>query len=418
MRSAERFSGIVNAGEPMPPINDTSSGHRECPVCDGTEPRVLFRQQFAVTDATPVHGYDVVVCGKCGCAYADAIPSQAAFDGYYRAMSKYEYHQREGAESPFDRKRLVLTAEILTAHVPDRAARVLDVGCATGRLLVELRDRGFRNVEGLDPSPSCAIAARKLYDIAVRTMTLGELAATQDQFDIVIMVGVLEHLRDVSAAFAHLHRVVGRGGLLYVDVPDATTFADWPNAPFQDFSTEHINFFGPVALDNLMRRHGFSRVFFEQNHREQSHATVMSNISAIYRHDSSDALSQPVFDHESVKGLERYITQSVEADRQLHERIDAVVASGRPILVWGVGTHTSRLIATSRLSEAQIVGFIESNARYHGKTLNDRPILAPEALRSRGEPVLISSRVFQREIADQIRNDLGCSNELVLLYDL
>jgi hypothetical protein len=84
--------------------------------------------------------------------------------------------------------------------------------------------------------------------------------------------------------------------------------------------------------------------------------------------------------------------------------------------VWGVGTHTSRLMATSRLGEADIVAFIESNSRYHGKTLRGRPILAPEVLKDFREPVLISSRVFEKEIADQIRHDLGCSNELILLY--
>ncbi len=103
-------------------------------------------------------------------------------------------------------------------------------------------------------------------------------------------------------------------------------------------------------------------------------------------------------------------------DERLHAKIDALVADGRPILVWGVGTHTTRLLATSRLAEANIVAFVESNARYHGKTLHGRPILAPEALKERDEPVLISSRVFQHEIADQIRNELGCSNELILLY--
>jgi hypothetical protein len=86
--------------------------------------------------------------------------------------------------------------------------------------------------------------------------------------------------------------------------------------------------------------------------------------------------------------------------------------------VWGVGSHTTRLMATSRLGQANIAAFIESNARYHGKTLGGRPILAPEALRERPEPVLVSSRVFQREIAEQIRDDLGCSNPLILLYDV
>jgi SAM-dependent methyltransferase len=397
----------------------TTSHPRACPACAATAPRVLFRQRFEAIDSAPVTGYDVVVCDRCGCGYADGIPGQAEFDRYYRAMSKYEYHQRAGAESDFDRRRLVLSAEILADHIEDRHARVLDVGCATGRLLAELRDRGFSAVAGLDPSAACATAAHRLYDIDVRTMTLGELAQTGDRFDVVIMVGVLEHVRDVDAALAHLHAVLPAGrGLVYLEVPDATRFADWPNAPYQDFSTEHINFFSPASLDNVMAARGLRRLFLEQNHREQSHATVMSNISAIYRLESSAALRPVIPEVESAEGLQRYIAGCAAEEERLARRVAALADSGRALLVWGVGTHTSRLLATSRLADANIVAFIESNARYHGKTLHGRPILAPEALHSRDEPVVISSRVFQREIADQIRFDLGCHNELLLLYDL
>jgi hypothetical protein len=46
------------------------------------------------------------------------------------------------------------------------------------------------------------------------------------------------------------------------------------------------------------------------------------------------------------------------------------------------------------------------------------PILAPDAVRGRSEPILISSRVYQHEIAGRIRNEMGLSNRLVLLYAL
>ena len=392
---------------------------RACPICGSAERRVVFRQQFAaVEQATPVTGYDVALCAQCGGAYADGIPDQAAFDRYYRDMSKYEYAQRGGAESEYDSRRLALIAGILAPHIPSPPARILDVGCASGRLLANIRELGFPNVIGLDPSPACAATAARLYGIDVRTMTLGEIAGTGETFDVVIMVGVLEHLRELDSAFDHLRAILSPGGLLYVEVPDVTAFADWPNAPYQDFSTEHINFFSPVSLSNLMLRHGFARVFVEQNHREQSYRTVMSNVSAVYRKEDVPAQPGIEFDADSAAGLERYLVQCAEDDARLHAAIDAVVDGGRPILVWGVGTHTSRLMATSRLAEADIVAFIESNSRYQGKTLHGRPILAPEALKQHPEPVLISSRVFQNEIAEQIRGDLGCQNELVLLYNV
>jgi SAM-dependent methyltransferase len=392
---------------------------RGCPVCGSAERDVLFRQEFAAVEAaTPVTGYDVAVCARCGAGYADGIPTQAEFDRYYRMMSKYEYAQRQGAESEYDTRRLELIAGIVAPRLPSASARILDVGCASGRLLANLRDRGFPNVVGLDPSPACVAAAARLYAIDARTMTLEEMAAAGERFDVVIMVGVLEHLRDLDAAFAHLRAVVSGGGLLYVEVPDATAFADWDNAPYQDFSTEHINFFAPISLDNLMRRHGFSRVFLEQNHRDQSYRTVMSNVSAFYRREERVADAAPQRDTGTAVGLRRYVAQCAEADARLRQTIDAIVDAGRRILVWGVGTHTTRLMATSRLADADIAAFIESNARYHGKSLHGRPILPPSALQTRDEPVLISSRVFQREIADQIRNDLGCANELITLYNV
>ena len=396
-----------------------SPSARPCPVCGGASGRVLFRQQFAAVDsATPVTGYDVVTCASCGCGYADEIPDQRAFDRYYREMSKYEYHQRDGAESEFDQRRLAVIADIIAPHVPSRGARILDIGCATGRLLANLRERGFPNVTGLDPSPACAAAAHRLYGIPVRTMTLADLGVTDERFDVAILVGVLEHLRDLDEAFQHLRTILEPGGLLYVEVPDATAFADWPNAPFQDFSTEHINFFAPQSLDNLMAQRGFSRMFAEQNHREQSHRTVMSNVSAIYRKEP-DGITLPLtFDPATAGGLERYIAGCRREDERLHELIGRIADSGRPILVWGVGTHTSRLLATSRLGEARIVAFIESNARYHGKELAGRPIIAPAELAQRPEAVLISSRVFQHEIAKQLRDDLHCHNDLILLYEI
>ena len=40
------------------------------------------------------------------------------------------------------------------------------------------------------------------------------------------------------------------------------------------------------------------------------------------------------------------------------------------------------------------------------------------SLKQRTEPILICSRVFQREIQGQIRDQLNLDNELLLLYDV
>ena len=77
---------------------------------------------------------------------------------------------------------------------------------------------------------------------------------------------------------------------------------------------------------------------------------------------------------------------------------------------------TARAISSSGIPNAMI----GAEKEYLEAGMDDFLVkpLQPEALRERSEPVLISSRVFQQEIADQIRTGLGCPNELILLYNV
>jgi SAM-dependent methyltransferase len=378
------------------------------------ERRLVFAQRFERVAGSPITGYDVVVCHHCGMGFADGIPDQDTLAAHYRETSSYEYGQRQGRESDHDRARLEIVARDFERFIPSREMRVLDVGCASGRLPACIKEHGYAHVMGVDPSPACADAARRLYGVDVVAGTVQDCGLPERSFDAVSMIGVLEHMVDLSDALDGVARLLAPGGVLYLEVPDATRFADFPNAPFQDFSTEHINFFGPVSLDNLMGRHGFTRVEQVRNARVQSQASVMSNISAAYRL-GGDRARPLVHDVESEAGLVRYVESCRAEETRITRAIDDLVDSGAPLIVWGVGTHTSRLLATSRLAEARIVAFVDSNVHYQDKELIGVPVLPPAALRTRGERVLVSSRPFQAEIAEQIRA-MGCPNELILLY--
>ena len=170
-----------------------------------------------------------------------------------------------------------------------------------------------------------------------------------------------------------LQEVLTDRGLIFVEVPDVLTFADWPNAPFQDFSTEHINFFSPKSLRNTFASRGFGEVMCQQNAREQSHHIWMSNISAAFAKASGSSL---VFarDEDAGPALERSVSPRVSRrNRSSSSALAKFVGTERPIIVWGVGTHTQRLLVASRLKEANIVAFVDSNVGYLGKELQENP---------------------------------------------
>jgi len=395
---------------------------RACAVCGSTASKLLFRQTFSeMSSGSLLQGYDVVVCAECGFGFADHIPYQADFDAHYRDMSKYEYQEQGGQETGYDLIRFRAISDTIIPFLPSLNARLLDIGCATGRLLALFKEKGYSNVIGLDPSPVCAQAAQRLYGIRVLTGSVSnitEVMIAEQPLDCVILSGVLEHIRDVEQALLQMRGLLAKSGLLFIEVPDATDFSRWPDAPFQQFSTEHINYFSTISLESLMRRRGFAKVLSQQIPRDQTLGTVMPVVTAIYRKEADIQPTDPVRDTETERGLADYVRKSEEVEDRIQRTIDSLVESARPIIVWGVGTHTLHLLTTSRLPQANIRTFVDSNPRYQGKQLNGIPIIDPADLQARSETILISSRVFQPVIEKQIRDDLKLDNKVIKLYQL
>ena len=104
-----------------------------------------------------------------------------------------------------------------------------------------------------------------------------------------------------------------------------------------------------------------------------------------------------------------------EQDEKLYAVIERLVRSQEPILVWGGGTLTRRLLATSRLAEANIVGFVDSNPNIQGHRLAGRDIFSPTQIAGRNETIMVCSKAFEREIVRMIRDELRLPNQVILL---
>jgi SAM-dependent methyltransferase len=389
---------------------------RDCPICGSQRKHLLFEQRFsALSKGSLLEGYDLMICDECGMAYADHIPDQSVFDNYYAEMSKYEYAHREGAESEFDAARFSQIADYLAGELPDRSCRILDIGCATAGQLAKLRSLGYENVTGLDPSPACSSLAKKFYDIPVFTGTLTDNDLPKHSFDLIILVGVLEHVREVADAVDKLGPLLSPNGMIFAEVPDGTAYADWPDAPYQEFSTEHINCFGPKSLENLMRSAGYELVKMDRPPRQFTKTTVMPSAAGLFRRTNSKLPLEK--DTQSEPRLRVYIQQSAAVEERVSGLIDEIVRSEKPIVVWGVGTHTLHLLETTNFAKANIAAFVDVNTKYHGTELFGRPVISPQAMGQRPEEILISSLSFQNDIARMIKNDLNLPNQLILLYE-
>lgn len=390
---------------------------RPCPVCTAHAGTKLFRQTFAsLSSGSLLDGFDLMLCEACGAAYADDLPAQSAFDHYYAAMSKYEYGAEAGRPSSSDLARFREIADLVQPHLTN-GMRLLDVGCATGGLLAEFKARGFVNVLGVDPSPSCVRLAGELYDVPAEALPIAELHQLSGKSDVLFLTGVLEHVRDVDASITHLADCLETDGLIYIEVPDATRYDHHFSAPYQLLSMEHINYFSPGTLTHLLGRHGFAPVFITRLIRHLSAQAIEPCMGGLFRRQSGPIAPPKEPDSELGPSLYHYLALSEEVERRVHTRIDTLVDLKVPLAVWGTGTHTLRLLKTSRLAQANILAFIDSNRNYQNKHLEGIPILAPESLT--GMPnvdILVSSQVAETIIFETITSHLRLPNTTHRLY--
>jgi SAM-dependent methyltransferase len=137
-------------------------------------------------------------------------------------------------------------------------ARVLDVGCGSGLLLLILHRVGFRNVEGIDPYyPSEHPIGGK---VPVYRRTLREhLEAQPPPYDVLMYHHVLEHIPDPEQELTLAKRLLKPEGRVLVRLPLAGSYhwkhygIDW----FQLDAPRHLSIPSVQGMKALAERCGY-----------------------------------------------------------------------------------------------------------------------------------------------------------------
>jgi len=110
-------------------------------------------------------------------------------------------------------------------------------------------------------------------------------------------------------------------------------FARYLDAPFQQFSVEHVSFFSETSLGNVLRRHGFEPLVGTRGARAQSESSTMPVLTTVAEKVAATA-GRMVRDGETLPALEAYIERSEAQEAPVAQVIDDLVRSRRPIVVW------------------------------------------------------------------------------------
>lgn len=132
---------------------------------------------------------------------------------------------------------------------------VLDIGCNGGFYTIEMKRRGAARVLGIDSDDDYLAQARFAaevsgLDIEFRNLSVYDVAAVAERFDIVLFMGVLYHLRHPLLALDLIHEHVARDMLVFQSMQRGSqnvlqageNYEFWDTAQFDDPAWPKLHF--------------------------------------------------------------------------------------------------------------------------------------------------------------------------------
>ena len=97
----------------------------------------------------------------------------------------------------------------------DKSYRLLDVGCGVGGFLDFFRQLGWE-VEGNDPDPTACKAAKEFLNLDIDCIE-GEKMKPKGTFDIIVIIGSLEHCQDPKRILKLCHEALDKDGVIIIE---------------------------------------------------------------------------------------------------------------------------------------------------------------------------------------------------------
>ncbi|MDX1906749.1 MAG: class I SAM-dependent methyltransferase [Bacteroidia bacterium] len=232
----------------------------ECPVCKSQSiAPALTARDHTVSQET----FSIWHCATCACRFTQSVPDESEIGAYYQAESYISHsNTRKGL--------LARTYQIARRYTLGRkrqqvislsgrqAGTLLDVGCGTGEFLAAMQAGGW-TVSGYEPDPGARTYALEQNKVSVSAPE-GIMTHPAHSADVITLWHVLEHVHQLDAYLAALHRILKTDGVLLIAVPNYTS---WDGEHYQGYWAaydvpRHLYHFSPAGLTSLMASAGFT----------------------------------------------------------------------------------------------------------------------------------------------------------------
>jgi 2-polyprenyl-3-methyl-5-hydroxy-6-metoxy-1,4-benzoquinol methylase len=211
----------------------------KCKVCDNSKNLVEYRVKEMMLGFRDEFLY--FQCEKCNCLQIAEIPNNMSKyypDNYY-SYENPNHFTKSSIEKFLKRKRDYyavfkkgLLGKLIFKYRPDtnlkilsevtltKDSKILDVGCGSGSLLVDLNKIGFTNLHGIDPYLGEDI--RYNSGVIVQKKEIKEVEKKQD---LIMFHHSFEHIENPLETLQSVSRLLNNDGYCIIRIPTVSSYA-------------------------------------------------------------------------------------------------------------------------------------------------------------------------------------------------
>ena len=279
------------------------------------------------TDNTKQYLIEMTICENCGLhQLIHGIESDAFYSDYMTPSSwKSEPH-------------LSKLVDVMSQLVKFEDS-IIDIGCNDGKFLMALKNQGFKNLHGVEPTKNTAEAAKssgfsvtnEYLDVVVAESLVREYG----KFDVVVTRQVLEHIKDIKSFVGSVRTLLKDKGILVIEVPDSEI-----NFKHSDYGVweEHLNYFTQSSLTRILSEMGWEITNWYRSDFSGWCQTLIATPVSIPQ-DLEIQIGRIGVSRE-VDEFDSWVSNFESFKAQIRGRIDELVGNEGRVALFGVGSRS------------------------------------------------------------------------------
>jgi len=211
-----------------------------CNSCGSKVSSVLVKNVFSRKGGI----FNVEKCTRCGLAYLNPRPTNRKIYKYYSQKTYW------GGDVKHEKSYSYLL-HILLSRI--RKGRILDIGAGTG-LFLSIFKKDNWEISGVEFSKIAVDIARKHNGIILQKGDFLEKKFPANYFDVISLNNSLEHLYKPKETLLGVHRVIKKGGIVLITVPNLESigFKFFRKNWYGIDAPRHLYHFTPATLSKMV----------------------------------------------------------------------------------------------------------------------------------------------------------------------